>query len=180
MHRQGLLRHIEHKYTYLAPSVQHTSKDGFFTYLMLQLCSSRRFIPKILVGVSAPQCLCLCHRRNILLSQPSSWQPLTIQWYSSKSAQKYLAVHGWRKYQEHNPHLLWKKRSPFSPGTVGMFHSNCSTHSSFPHETVLLSKLYPIRQNICTSNQRAEYSTFKSSAVPVSIFQRIQIPKSSE
>lgn len=49
MHRLWLLRHTKHKYTYLVPSVQHTSKDGFFTYLMVQLCSSRWFIPKILV-----------------------------------------------------------------------------------------------------------------------------------
>lgn len=170
MHRQGLLKHTKHKYTYLVPSVQHSSKDGFFTYLMLQLCSSRWFIPKILMWVSAPQHSCLCHGRNVLLSQPSLCQPLTIQPYCSKSTQEYLAVHGWRKYQ-HN--LLWKKTSPFSPRMVSTFHSNCSAYLRFPHETVVLSKLYPIRQNICTSNHRVQYSAFKSSAY----FKEFRYPK---
>lgn len=121
-------------------------------------------------AVSASQHLCLCHGRKVLLSQPSLCQPLTIQPYGSKSAQEYLTVHGWRKYQ-HNP--LWKKRSPFSPGMVSIFHSNCSTYLRFPHETVFLSKLYPIRQNVCTSNHRAEYSTLRSSAY----FKEFRYPK---
>lgn len=63
--RQGLLRHTEHKHTYLVPSVQHTSKDGIFTYLMLQLCSSRWLIPKILLwSLHHNVFLCLCHRRT--------------------------------------------------------------------------------------------------------------------
>lgn len=53
------------------------------------------------------------------------------------------------------------------------FHSSCSTYSTFPHETVFLSKLYPIRQNICTSNHKAEYSTFKSSVY----FKKFRHPK---
>lgn len=63
--------------------------------------------------------------------------------------------------------------SPFSLGTVRISHSNRSTYSTFPHETVFLSKLYPIRQNICTSNHRAEYSTFKSSVY----FKKFRHPK---
>jgi len=50
---------------------------------------------------------------------------------------------------------------------------------AFPPETVFLSKLYPIQQSVCTSNHTPDYSTFKSSTVAVSIFQRIQIPRGS-
>lgn len=93
-----------------------------------------------------PWRLCLCHKRSVLLKPPPCKSP-TIQGYSCNSTQEHLAVHGWRKYQEHNPHPLWKKRSPSSPGTVGVLHSSCSAHSifspkTFSEQTVSISAKY--------------------------------------
>lgn len=126
-------------------------------------------------GVSAPQCLCLCHETNVLLRLLHA-NLLQSSDIAATLLRNILQSMDEEKYQEHNPRPLWKKRSPSSPGTVCVLHSNCSTHSSFSPKTAFLSKLYPIQQNICTSNHTPDYSTIKSSAVAVSVFQIIQIP----
>lgn len=114
--------------------------------------------------VSAPQCL--CHKRSVLLhllhanllqfSNTASTLPKTIL---QSTDEENIFVHCERR---------------------GLLCSNCSTHCNFPPKIVFLSKLYPIQQNICISNHTPDYSTLKSPAVAVSVFQRIQIPKGSE
>lgn len=96
---------------------------------------------------------------------------------SCNSTQERLVVHRWRKYQEHNPRPLWKKISSSSPGTVSVLHSNCRTHSSFSPKTIFLSVLYPIQQNICTSNQTPDYSTLKVQLWQYPYFKEFRYPE---
>lgn len=141
-------------------------------------CAAQNYLFPRCNGVPVPQYLRLCHERHVLLGLRH--ENLLQSSVIAAATQEHLAVHEWKKYQEHNPCPLRKKRSPSSPGTVSVLHSDYSTHYSFPPETVFLSKLYPIQQNICTSNHMPDYSTSRSSAVAVSVFQRILIPRGSE
>lgn len=140
-HRQELFSHTAHtKHIPGSEGPAHFKKWLLQTYLNAAVnCVTQNYL--------FPRCWWGLHHNvygtKAVYSSASSMQSPTIQQCSCSFAQEHLAVRGWRKYQEYNPWLLWKKRSPFSPGTVGVPHSNCRTHSSFPPQTAFLSKLYP-------------------------------------
>lgn len=51
------------------------------------------------------------------------------------------------------------------------------THSSFPPQTAFLSKLYPIQENICTSNHTPDYSTWKVQLWQYPYFKELRFPE---